>query len=301
MNSHRKLVSLLPVALTVFLLIGCGETDTESQQNLSSALPAPTSLCGEATETTLLAGQHIETGTVEVNNDEENLYVTFHTFDGWTLGETHVAVGATSEELPQTPSGNPIPGQFTYSDTHEEAVTYTYVIPLGEAVAGDDQYIAAHAVVRLQSEDDHRQKESAWGEGPSFPGANWAMYFLHTLQECDVVEETAEQGCSPGYWRQSHHFESWKDYTPYEFFDDVFGREINQDMILGDGIQLGGGELNALIRHSVAALLNAASDDVDYPFTVAEVKSSFQAAFDSEQYEATKDIFDNANNLGCPL
>lgn len=301
MYSHHTLGSLLPVALAVFLLIGCGETDAESQQRLSNALPASTSLCGEATQTTLLAGQHIETGAVEVSNDEDNLYVTFHTFDGWILGETHVAMGATSEELPQTPSGNPIPGQFAFSSTHEDAVTYTYVISLGEAAAGDDLYVAAHAVMRLRSGDNLVQEESAWGQGPGFPGANWAMYFSHTVQKCDDVEETAHQGCSPGYWRQSHHYDSWQDYAPSDLFDDVFEREVDQDLTLGDGVQLGGGELNALIRHSVAAILNAASDDIAYPFTVAEVRASFQAALQSEQYEATKDIFDDANNLGCPL
>jgi hypothetical protein len=55
------------------------------------------------------------------------------------------------------------------------------------------------------------------------------------------------------------------------------------------------------MRHTVAALLNAASPDVDFDLTVAEVIGAFQAAFDSGDFDTTKDLFAGLNEQGCPL
>jgi hypothetical protein len=30
------------------------------------------------------------------------------------------------------------------------------------------------------------------------------------------------QGCTPGYWKQPHHFHSWVGYTPGQLFSSVF-------------------------------------------------------------------------------
>ena len=65
-----------------------------------------------------------------------------------------------------------------------------------------------------------------------------------------------------------------------------------------------GGGLTALMRHTVAALLNASNPDVDpaSPFdTTAEVIAAFQAAFDSGSYTTQKDLFEASNEAGCPL
>ena len=66
-------------------------------------------------------------------------------------------------------------------------------------------------------------------------------------------------------------------------------------------LQANGGGINALARHAVAALLNASSPDVSYPYTVDEVIEMTQAVNDSESFKATKYLFENANEAGCPL
>jgi hypothetical protein len=66
-------------------------------------------------------------------------------------------------------------------------------------------------------------------------------------------------------------------------------------------LSTGGGGLEALGRHAVAALLNSAPGGPAYPLTTAQVIAAFNAAFASGVYEAQKDIFDRNNNLGCPL
>lgn len=108
------------------------------------------------------------------------------------------------------------------------------------------------------------------------------------------------QGCTPGYWRQTHHFDDWNGFAPDESASALLGRDVGS-LTLGDAVAVGGGGLNALLRHTVAALLNASNPDVDYPYSTDEILAMFQEAYDSGDYEATKDLFDVANNLGCPL
>lgn len=112
------------------------------------------------------------------------------------------------------------------------------------------------------------------------------------------------QGCTPGFWKQPQHFDSWipTGFSPSNDFDTIFGRDaFNPDITLLQALNLGGGGLNALARQAVAAILNAAHPNINYPFTVSQIISMFQSAFDSGNYEPTKDQFDDANNQGCPL
>lgn len=109
------------------------------------------------------------------------------------------------------------------------------------------------------------------------------------------------EGCTPGYWKQSQHFDSYPaGYDPYDLFDTYFDNAFPGKTLLGV-LQLGGGGLNALGRHTVAALLNSASTGVDYDLTNSGVISAFNAAFASGNYETQKDIFAGFNEQGCPL
>lgn len=109
------------------------------------------------------------------------------------------------------------------------------------------------------------------------------------------------QGCTPGYWKQSQHFDSWTaPYTPNTLFSAVFanafpGKTLLQ--VLGNG----GGDLDALGRHTVAALLNTASAGVEYDFSTAGVIAAFNTAYANGNHEAQKNIFARFNEQGCPL
>jgi hypothetical protein len=125
--------------------------------------------------------------------------------------------------------------------------------------------------------------------------SNWTV---NVNVEC---EEEGE-GCTPGFWRQDQHFDSWVGYDPDDDFEVVFGVDASFDPhTLGDAVLLGGGGEYALARHAVAALLNAASPDVDYPYTEAEVIAMVQAAYASGDFESAKDVFEAANEAFCPL
>jgi hypothetical protein len=112
---------------------------------------------------------------------------------------------------------------------------------------------------------------------------------------------TGTGGCTPGYWKQSQHFDSWTaPYTPNTLFSSVFENAF-PGMTLLEVLSNGGGGLEALGRHTVAALLNAASSGVSYGMTPAQVIAAFNAAYPGSNYETQKNIFATANERGCPL
>ncbi len=113
------------------------------------------------------------------------------------------------------------------------------------------------------------------------------------------------EGCTPGYWKQSQHFDSWVGYSPTDQFSSVFedafpGKtllQVLQPQNAGPNVKL-----NALGRHTVAALLNASSS-VEYPYSESGVIALFNGTYPGTdgEYLALKDIFAGFNELGCPL
>lgn len=74
-------------------------------------------------------------------------------------------------------------------------------------------------------------------------------------------------------------------------------------MTLLDVLEQGGGGLNALGRHTVAALLNAASPGVSYDLAVQDVIDAFNNVFPGsrQEYNSLKGEFEGFNEQGCPL
>jgi hypothetical protein len=109
---------------------------------------------------------------------------------------------------------------------------------------------------------------------------------------CDTP--TGQEGCTPGYWK--NHLEDWAaaGYAPGDDFDTVFGTDLfSPNISLLTAVNLGGGGVNKLARHGVAALLSAAHPGVDYPYSVAQVIAAVQAG-DAGTLAAY-------NELGCQI
>jgi uncharacterized repeat protein (TIGR01451 family) len=125
------------------------------------------------------------------------------------------------------------------------------------------------------------------------------------------VERPGGEGCTPGFWKQDQHFDSWVGFEPTQSFADVFG--VDDVTLRGDGqdtienptllqaLEANGGDVNALARHAVAALLNASNPDVASDFTTAEVIALVQAAFASGDFETAHQLLADANEQSCPL
>ncbi len=117
------------------------------------------------------------------------------------------------------------------------------------------------------------------------------------------IETPGGQGCTPGYWKQEHHFDSWTaPYDPSDLFSDHF-EDAFPGMTLVEVVAQGGGGLRALGRHTVAALLNGASGGVAYGQTDLQVIAAFNAVFPgtNSEYQTLKNQFAQANEAGCPL
>jgi hypothetical protein len=75
---------------------------------------------------------------------------------------------------------------------------------------------------------------------------------------------------------------------------------------LQEALGMGGGGYNKLARHATAALLNACNNGVNYPYTVSEIQRAVRDVFNNsslgrDNAEALGDLYDRANNAGCPL
>ena len=117
------------------------------------------------------------------------------------------------------------------------------------------------------------------------------------------AHEGGTEGCTPGYWKQEQHFDSWPaPYDPDDAFSDHF-EDVFPGMTMLDVLSQGGGGLNALGRHMVAALLNSAHPGVDYSFVEVEVIDWFDNTVPNtkDYYNFVKDKFEDENQLGCPL
>lgn len=138
------------------------------------------------------------------------------------------------------------------------------------------------------------------------PDACPANFFINTAHGWTVVfTNTAppppgDEGCTPGYWKQSQHFDSWSGVSTNTTFASVFGSGPGS---LLSALDTEGGPLNQLRRHGAAAYLNSISLGVDYFYTTAQVIAIVNGtgAFAGLSVEARKNLLEAANEAGCPL
>ena len=123
----------------------------------------------------------------------------------------------------------------------------------------------------------------------------------------------AMQGCTPGFWK--NHLDCWEGYSPNQRIVDVFGitnptwKGIfgNDNLLVGLSYGGGPGTYNAgkmLIHHAIAALLNAADSDINYPMSESGIITAVYNAlmsFNRYQIISLKNQLDEYNNAGCPI
>lgn len=128
-----------------------------------------------------------------------------------------------------------------------------------------------------------------------------------TIIEVEVPEEEeGPEGLTPGFWK--NHPLCWDGYEPTQYFNDVFdvsisignGKKAAENPTLMEALNANGGGINALARHAVAALLNAAHPDVNYPLSNTEIINAVHEAIANGEPAITdlKDQLDMYNNLG---
>lgn len=121
------------------------------------------------------------------------------------------------------------------------------------------------------------------------------------------------EGCTPGYWK--NHEDSWPAtgfstgqkvqsvFSQASGFPSLGNATLHQALSFQGGSSLEGAAGN-LLRASVAAFLNSAHGNVDYPRSTSAVISDVNAALASQDRDTILSLasaLDHDNNLGCPL
>jgi hypothetical protein len=131
-----------------------------------------------------------------------------------------------------------------------------------------------------------------------------------TTTTTTTTQPTGEEGCTPGFWK--NHPEAWVGFTPDQTLGMVFDPVALGELAgttLGDALSFQGGSgvigaKQILLRAAVAALLNAAHPDIDYPLTTAQVIAQVNVALASNDRETIlllATTLDALNNATCPI
>jgi hypothetical protein len=118
--------------------------------------------------------------------------------------------------------------------------------------------------------------------------------FPNSIDDSATASVTIQQisrGCTPGFWKQSQHFDQWKTYTTGQSFFSVFGRTITianggknagttTNPTLLQALGANGGGINALARFAVAQLLNSQAFPGNSDFSAAQVIAIVQDGID---------------------
>ncbi len=118
-----------------------------------------------------------------------------------------------------------------------------------------------------------------------------------------------EEGLTPGYWK--NHLDDWVVYEPADVIESVFDNVPAdlQGTSLLDALKWPGGDevedkAQLLLHHAVAAVLNAAHPNIDYPWSVVQIVDAVNAALASGDPDVMldlKDMLDMWNNYGADI
>ncbi|MEM1513724.1 MAG: hypothetical protein QXW78_05020 [Candidatus Thermoplasmatota archaeon] len=134
-----------------------------------------------------------------------------------------------------------------------------------------------------------------------------------TVLESYGEEPEPYEGLSHGYWKT--HTGSWIGYTTNTKIKDVFNRTAYLpyttigELTLLQALNYKGGKTiqdaaGILLRQAVAALLNAAHPDINYPLAEDQIIIAVNAALNSEERQTILNLaeeLDGYNNLGAIL
>jgi hypothetical protein len=123
------------------------------------------------------------------------------------------------------------------------------------------------------------------------------------------------EGCTPGFWK--NHLSAWEEHLPdqtlqqsFTIPDELasFGTMTFHQALQGGGGRGLGGAAKILFRAAVAAFLNAAHEDIGYPyrrfaepFNIQLKVNQALASLDRDTMLELAEHLDDVNNASCPL
>jgi uncharacterized delta-60 repeat protein len=181
MGLHRRLLLSLAAALTLSCTLPSSLLDElfddlreqPVSPNVIGALPT---VCEARTVVDLMANSGV-VGTLEVANDEANLYVVYRTAVGSQMESTALFIGNSEQDIPRGTGGSTRVMDFPYKSSHPTLPnTVVWEIPLS-VISGQAGVISAIAVVG-------EVPERAWAAGVEISPLDGSMYFPYDVAAC---------------------------------------------------------------------------------------------------------------------
>ena len=157
-------------------------------------------------------------------------------------------------------------------------------------------------------------------------GCAYGMYGDIEVFDCDPShyfgpDPPGEEGCTPGYWKNNgdkHGASAWCErFEPSDPISMHFvlnnplvirgkGKSTITDPTLLQALDANGGGVNAMIRHGVAAMLNACSDCVQYQYSspdqvISMIEDTLNEEGDYYTVDELHSMFAEYNEAGCPV
>lgn len=168
-----------------------------SSNNLVDGSGNTITTCGIPQVEPLTAGQTIPAGSVIIENDADNIYVTYNTSDDWKLQELHLSIDCnTNGDCTMAKSSDLAPGKFpckmvfnagTDGPCGVNGLPATYTFTISRATLGSCTCycVYPHAVVVRCSNGTVAETQTAWGGSVSrITNGKWYGGTGYCLQEC---------------------------------------------------------------------------------------------------------------------
>jgi hypothetical protein len=126
------------------------------------------------------------------------------------------------------------------------------------------------------------------------------------------------EGCPSTYWQQPEHFDEWEEYQPghvvgtfYKVSGPLAGMTL-AEVLEQPAETVDEDPVRTLLREAVTALLNAAHEELEYPYSrytggaegrppLVETVDGVLAQGDTGQIQDFAAELAEVNGLGCPL
>jgi hypothetical protein len=178
--------------------------------------------------------------------------------------------------------GNLIFTSHAFQTNAQGTHTFTSIVPALEPILGMTFVMQAGLIF----------------QGAPINGVSASNAFMATV---GCAEGTAPpEGCGPDFWSDEENIGDWPaQYSPTTLFSSVFENAF-PGLTLDEVLEQSGTGLNALGRHAVAALLNAATIPT-FPLSTAQVITLFNSVFPGGNYAEVTAIFAELNAGNCPF
>lgn len=210
-------------------------------------------------------------------------------------------------------------GEYVFDDLAPGTYSLSQIQPEGYLDGAD--FVGSVDGIQMGIIDEGSEDriiEIVLGSGSTGVGYNFSERPEVVIDDppADNGEQTGNQGLTPGFWKNNAKkfgAIAWQQagVSPAARVDSIFtsltGTSLGNKTLL-QALNLGGGGINALLRHAIAGYLNAKHPGVDYAITSSDLTQAVNQAITHymttcklTQVKALKNQLENYNEQGADL